>query len=1109
MTFAIAVCLILTLVASTAILPVWFKISALSLAGVALLALFLSWIGSPLREGDIESTAAHFEGAFGKLKGRLVAATQFASRPDSIAPGTSPELVELTAKQTLEMTRDLNLSHALNKSQLRKSLSPAFVGVAVFAIVALVFPSYVTHAVNVYSQPTVEVAPPLGYNLVSFPDSGKAIKYRDLEIGGIIKGDGFPKSATIHYRFSEGNWRKVKIDLSDLTSSKPGLSETKSADSLVFTTRLREVKRSLEVYVEAGRAKSEPIHIEIVDLPRVTGIAITISPPEYTGLPQIKIDENDGSFSALVGSRASLRIESSADLNLAQLEFQNGDLVSLNVSGRSLKTDLVVEEFRSYVVRLTDELGEENPDPIEYYITAIPDENPQVSVINPGTDIDLDESLLIPLLAHISDDFGFSSLALKYHIKSSRGESDEKVVILHFSDNIKIEGDIEFSWNVGKLGLEPGDFISYYLEVQDNDNINGPKIGKSPVFYARLPSIDELIAELSGEYEERIEDTRELLEKEKQLLERFKDASRKLQAEITEKKMDWQKKKSLEDLLNKSQEFSGQLDDLAKQMEEAISRQENDRLMTQEMIEKLKRIQELYSEVATQEMLDAQKKLEEALKSMDPQELQDAMDQFEESMEEMIERLDRTLSLLERMKLEQMINSMVEAAKEILDRQMANNDRTAESPAEKLPGLADEEDKLQKALDNLKKQAGEFLDELQDSDMSESKDAKDFANAALDSDAGEDMEDMSSSLRGENKDGSTKSGESAESKLQAMLDKMREKQQAMSGDQSDKMNAELRRVINDANYLSRNQERMYDETGELGPRSTALRELAGEQMTLMEAVTGFGQRLMSLSKQNPFLSSEWRTTIKDALRSMDNAVERMNETRGSVATSNQRDAVSKLNDIALQLLESMDQQKQCNSASSCDKAGQKMEKLGEQQKKLNRDSKGFCKNPGSGEKPSLTPGESEKLRELAGRQESIRKSLKELEAEFGNRQELLGDLDAMAKEMEKVVEELSSGQAGEETYERQVRIYSRMLQSTKALNRRDFTQERQARVGSDFLRKSPPGLSDGLSNQAPFEDRLQEFLKEGYPPEYERQIRDYFKALNKSSTGKEANGSGK
>ena len=133
---------------------------------------------------------------------------------------------------------------------------------------------------------------------------------------------------------------------------------------------------------------------------------------------------------------------------------------------------------------------------------------------------------------------------------------------------------------------------------------------------------------------------------------------------------------------------------------------------------------------------------------------------------------------------------------------------------------------------------------------------------------------------------------------------------------------------------------------------------------------------------------------------------------------------------------------------------------------------------------------------MAGEQGSIRKSLEDLNAEFGESRQILGRLDDIAKEMKQVEEELTEGEIGEQTTQRQLQIYSRMLQATRSLQRKDFSQQRQATAAIEQPTYVPPALpADIFNDRTSFEDRLHQFLGDSYPPQYEEQIRAYFKAL--------------
>ena len=165
--------------------------------------------------------------------------------------------------------------------------------------------------------------------------------------------------------------------------------------------------------------------------------------------------------------------------------------------------------------------------------------------------------------------------------------------------------------------------------------------------------------------------------------------------------------------------------------------------------------------------------------------------------------------------------------------------------------------------------------------------------------------------------------------------------------------------------------------------------------------------------------------------------------------------------------------------------------------KLNKKTQGQCNNP-NGQSPK--PGENgrEALGRLAAEQSAIRKSVEELAQEFGGSRQILGRLDDIANEMKKVEESLANGETGSDITERQLKIFSRMLEASRSLYKKDFSEQRQSKTALSTLMYIPPELSsDILDDNLKLEDRLQKYLGDDYPKQYEEQIKAYFKALLK------------
>jgi hypothetical protein len=162
----------------------------------------------------------------------------------------------------------------------------------------------------------------------------------------------------------------------------------------------------------------------------------------------------------------------------------------------------------------------------------------------------------------------------------------------------------------------------------------------------------------------------------------------------------------------------------------------------------------------------------------------------------------------------------------------------------------------------------------------------------------------------------------------------------------------------------------------------------------------------------------------------------------------------------------------------------------------------MCHNPGERGQPAQGPEAQafrDGLKRLAGEQGAIRKSMEELEREFGGSRQILGRLSDIAKEMKTIEESLESGEVGPETAERQLRVYSRMLEASRSLQRKDFTEQRRATTATEQPVLVPQNLPASLLDERiEIEDRLRQFLGDNYPPQYEEQIKAYFRALLKA-----------
>ena len=113
------------------------------------------------------------------------------------------------------------------------------------------------------------------------------------------------------------------------------------------------------------------------------------------------------------------------------------------------------------------------------------------------------------------------------------------------------------------MGIKPGDQVTYYFEVADNDGVNGPKKTKSPEHTLNVP--DEKAIKQWIKYQELPRLLKQQMQSASKLAGQIERESQKLNQFLLNKNtLSFDEKKQIQDLLQKRQE----LDDLVKQIQD-------------------------------------------------------------------------------------------------------------------------------------------------------------------------------------------------------------------------------------------------------------------------------------------------------------------------------------------------------------------------------------------------------------------------------------------------------------------------------------------------------------------------------------------------------------
>ena len=1077
------------------VFPVEARVGYIGSASLVLI-IFVSYfcLRPIIHKPNLESLALRMEEKFPELNNRLIAALQLSKNLEKNPEGYSTEMIEAVIEQADTTTQKLNLRKIIDRNPIKKMGKLAGSLAIISLFFALVFPTAFTNSLFIFSHPLTEFVSPQKFFFVISPGNAEAVKYSDVKIKINVEGEK-PKKVNFYWRNVENpaeGGEEAKWNEESLVK----VSKQTSVESPDFSFDFKEVKRSFDYYAEAEGVQSDLYKITVVDKPRVIGLRLTFNYPRYTQLKTQVVDENDGNINAIVGTKVQIEAKTNKELSQANIVFSDSTKSEMKLKREVATGEILVKKDDSYHIEVWDKIGNKNQDPIEYKITKIDDQYPTVEILEPGHDQDLTENMRVPLLIDISDDYGFSSLRLSYQIVSEEEEKEPKEIRIDIPNNNLSAMDVEYLWNLSNLPLVPGDVVRYKAIIFDNDTFLGPKKGESKTYSVRLPSLDEIVAEVEREQEGQVEDLETVLKGQRELKKKVEDLSRELDRSTGKLDLDWQKKQQMEDILEKQQNLASDLKNLAKRMDENIGKIEENKLAALEMVDKLLEIRKLMEEIMTPEMKEALRKLAEALKNLDPELLKQAVAKMKISQEELLKRLDRTIALLKRMQAEQKLENLIKMAERMTQTQNEINQNAQASEKEKLPELSDKEKDLKQDLNNFEEKLKEFADLAKELSLLPPQDLDELQNMPEKSGVKNDMDQMTSQLSEMNKSGALNSGKSCSKKLKDMADRLGSTKEKMQSKMKKEIAEAIRKSLYDVFNLSDTQEGLFQQVEGLEKADMELRTLARDQQNLKGGAIRVAEDLDSLAQKTIFIDSDTRRFMALSVAGMDEATRNLEERKQDKALDEQNEAIYDLNVTARKLMQALnDAQKSC-SGSGMEQMFEQMQKMCNKQSGINQETEqlGMCNKPGGA---TLSLSEQAAMQRLAAEQEAVRKGLGQLEKEFGNRSEILGRMDDLGEDMKKVVGDLERLQVDQSTIERQKNILSRLLDAEKSMRERDFSKQRRAEVGEDVSRPSPKGLSYDLSQPGQVaKDDLSKFLEEAYPKEYEQLIKDYFKALS-------------
>jgi hypothetical protein len=1027
------------------------------------------------------------------------------------------DLISAGIHQKSELLATTDFSSAIdlkeNRKYLRFIIPPFLIGIGILLFVPQLF----TESTPRLLQYDKEFVPKAPFEFKIENDSLQTFKNEDFELQLKIEGNAIPSA--VYLLTADGR----KLRMAQKSSNK-------------FSYNFTKIQKSIQFHFEASGFRSQKEYLlDVVSRPQLKNFTLALAYPAYIKKSAERV-ENTGNIIIPEGTKVTWDFNTLYTDSLT-LVFENGNSIVPQLSAKDVFTaSRVFRTSESYRVALKNQFST-NKETIEYLVSVVPDEYPSINVRQYEDTILYDRLFLS---GSISDDYGISALNFRYKVTNKltpNGDKSFAVIPVQINDDA---GNQNFFYQVSlpELKVDLGSQIEYYMEVYDNDGVNGKKMSRTGIFQFNIPTKEEVkqnLAQSSKEAEKKIDNT---LNKAREVKKDIKEVQDRLKGK---KKLDWQDKQQIEKMLENKKDMDKAVEQLQEQTQQLSEKQQQfDQLRNEKIAEKAKELQKLMNELLD----DDTKKLYEELNKLVEQnivseELQKMLEKIEIKQQNLERELDRALELFKKLKFDMKADQLKEDLKDLAKQQEDLAKETEETKKSELDDVENRQKSINQQFDILKKDL-ESLDKMnQELDQNQEKTLQEVEEMSKEAD--KHQENSSQQLQQNKKKQAAESQKKSAEQMNQMAKKIEEMQASSEQETIQENYDDLRQILDNLLTLSFDQEELMKAFRAIKRIDPKFVKLSQDQLKLKDNAKIIEDSLIALSKRVFTLESVVTREVSSMNKYMDEATEEIRKRVPETASSKQQFAMTSINNLALllnDLLQQMQEQMQSMGMGQPKNMSQKSKgsspKMSELQQQLNQKIENLKKSGKQGRELS------EELAKLASEQEAIRRAIKQQQqgkkpgqgkgqgsgsgesgesGEGGENGENGKDGKDGAKPGEKQGKNSEKGEGGEkdggngvsnlmeetekdlvnkkiddELLRRQKEILTRLLESEKAQRERDEDNKREAERAKDKQNDAPKQFEEYIK----LKEKQTELLKTVPPalhPYYKKQVNEYFKKV--------------
>lgn len=415
---------------------------------------------------------------------------------------------------------------------------------------------------------------------------------------------------------------------------------------------------------------------------------------------------------------------------------------------------------------------------------------------------------------------------------------------------------------------------------------------------------------------------------------------------------------------------------------------------------------------------------------------------------------------------------------------------TPEARAEQQEELGEEAQELGQSLQQLQQQLQQMGEQ---ESASQAGAAREQGKAAQES-----MEQAAEEARGGRGAQASASGKRAASQMSDAARTLDEARQQMAEARQREAREAVQDATQEALSMAQRQEslrqEMEDAQGQGGAPGESLQQMRSDQAALQQGLRQLGRNLQEAGERSARIDPQVARALERAGLNMDRTLEGLQE-GGSMPVRQAEQSVEALNQLAMSLLENDGALQRSQSPGALQQALRELGQAAQEQGSLN------------GRASALVPMQlaeralTRQLQQVAEQQRAVARRIGDVSGMVGGREDVLGQLDQLSTEAARIARDLEGGRLDPEVMARQDRLFHRLLDAGRSLEREEYSDERVGGAPAPTEVPAPDALDPALLDPAVLYPTPTAEQLDRLPPAYRRLILEYFDRLNRGGGG--------